>query len=213
MQSIIFSHKMVLPIHTYGTSVLREKARPVKEVDDKLIQFIMDMFDTMRAADGIGLAANQVGSLQRVIVIDISEIEESKETGERALEIQVEGRRPLVLINPEILSSEGRLKMEEGCLSVPGIRDEVERAERIVVRYKDTGFHDVELKAHGLLARVIMHELDHLNGIVFTDLLPAERKKAQKEALRELERGNVDVSYPVVIAAPKRKQPAISKRV
>jgi peptide deformylase len=204
---------MVLPIYTYGTSVLREKAKPVRNVDEKLIQLVMDMFDTMRAADGIGLAANQVGSLQRVLVIDISEIEESKESGERALEIQPEGRRPLVLINPDILSYNGSLRMEEGCLSVPGIRDEVERAQRITVKYKDTNFRDVELKAYGLLARVIMHELDHLNGILFTDLLSPERKKAQKEALKELQRGNVDAGYPVVTAATKKKQPAISKRV
>lgn len=176
----------VLPIYTYGTPVLRKRAKAVTAVTDDVVKLVMDMFDTMHAASGIGLAATQVGSLLRVVVIDVSDVEEMK------------GVMPLTLINPEVLSREGSWIMEEGCLSIPAVRDEVERSDLIRVRCKDTLFKDVELEAAGLLGRVILHEIDHLDGVLFIDHIANERKKLHRKVLKEIQRGEMEVNYPVV---------------
>ncbi len=178
----------VLPIYTYGTSVLRKKAHSVDYADDDIIKLVMDMFETMHNAHGIGLAATQVGDLNRVIVIDLSGMEETEDF------------KPLTLINPEIISQEGSSIVEEGCLSIPDVRDEVERAETIHMKFKDTNFEDVELKASGLFARVILHEIDHLNGVLFIDHLPTVKRKLHNEALKKIQQGEMEVTYPVVTA-------------
>jgi peptide deformylase len=170
----------------YGQSVLRKKAKPVRSHDDELIKFVDDMFETMRKAGGIGLAANQVGVFQRVIVVDVSEMEETKD--------QV----PIALINPEVLSEEGEYTMEEGCLSIPEVREEVDRPEVIRVTYKDLEFKDQELVASGLVARVILHEIDHLNGVLFIDYLDPAKKKLLRGRLNKIQRGELEVSYPIV---------------
>jgi peptide deformylase len=178
----------VLPIYTYGAPVLRKKAKAVDEVSDEIITLVMDMFETMRTANGIGLAATQVGSLHRVLVIDISDLEETK------------GYPPLTVINPEIVAQEGNWVMEEGCLSIPDVRDDVERAEHVTVRYKDAKFNDVELQAGGILGRVLLHEIDHLNGVLFVDHISSIKRKLHHKALNQIQRGEVEVSYPVVTA-------------
>lgn len=177
-----------LPIYLYGTDVLRKKAKPVVEVNDKIIALVLDMFETMRSANGIGLAANQVGQLYRVIVIDISDVEETKHI------------KPMALINPEVVSEEGLWTMEEGCLCIPQVRAEIERAQKIKVRYRDTSFKLHEIEADGLLARVILHEIDHLNGLLLTDRISQAQKKELKDALEKIQKGEVNVSYPVVSA-------------
>ena len=176
----------VLPIYTYNQPVLRKKAKPIRAVDDALIKFIEDMFDTMHKSNGIGLAANQVGSLQRVIVIDVSDMEETRDL------------KPMVMINPEVVSENGIWTMEEGCLSIPDIRDEVERADAITVRYKDLEFKDRQLETKGLLGRVILHEIDHLDGVLFIDHLSTEKQKLLRGRLNKIRNGDVDVTYPVV---------------
>jgi peptide deformylase len=176
----------VLPIYTYGTDVLRKKAKPVKQINDKIIKLIIDMFETMHDAQGIGLAATQVGSMHRIIVIDVSEMEEMKHI------------KPFVLINPVLISEDGSLVMEEGCLSIPNIREQVERAEKIRVKFKNTNFNDVEIEAEGIIARVILHELDHLNGVLFVDRLSTEQKKLHRAALKQIREGEMEVNYPVV---------------
>ena len=178
----------VLPIYTYGAQVLRKKAKPVAAVTDEVITLVMDMFETMRAANGIGLAATQVGSLERVLVIDVADLEETK------------GLPPLTVINPEVISHEGTWTMEEGCLSIPDVRDDVERAERIVVRFKDAHFKNVEIETGGILARVLLHEIDHLNGVLFIDHISAIRKKLHYKALKDIQRGEVEINYPIVTA-------------
>jgi peptide deformylase len=178
----------VLPIYTYGAPVLRKKARPLTSVDANTIKFIMDMFQTMHGAQGIGLAATQVGSLDRIIVLDISDVEEYKDV------------KPMTLINPEVIRASGVEVMEEGCLSLPEVRDEVERAGSITVRFKDAGFATQELDASGLLARVLLHEIDHLDGVLFIDRLPDAARKLHKDALRQIQRGEMEVPYPVVTA-------------
>ena len=147
----------VLPIYLYDHAVLRRKARIVKSADGPTRQLAEDMLETMHRANGIGLAANQVGEIRRVIVVDVSEMEESK------------GTPPVAMLNPEVVREEGRWAMEEGCLSIPELREEVERPEHIIVRFHDLDFSPREIEATGIFGRVILHEIDHLNGILFID--------------------------------------------
>jgi peptide deformylase len=149
---------------------LRTKATPVAAVDDDLRKLIDDMFETMYAAPGIGLAATQVDIHQRLLVTDVS----------------VDKDDPHVLINPEILEKDGVVATDEGCLSVPGYYEEVERAEHIKVRFLDREGAEVELEAHGLLAVCIQHEVDHLEGKLFVDYLSeAKRTRIRKKLEKE----------------------------
>ena len=167
-----------LPILRYPDPRLHKVARPVQVVDARVQALIDDMFETMYAAKGIGLAATQVDVHERLIVIDVSE----------------ERNQRLVLINPELLwASEQRVRGEEGCLSVPGIYDGVERAERVRVRALDETGQAREIEADGLLAVCIQHEMDHLMGKVFVEYLsPLKRNRIKtklQKARREAERG------------------------
>jgi peptide deformylase len=177
----------VLPIYLYGAEVLRKKAKPVRNFDDTLIELIRSMFETMHNASGVGLAANQVGSLNRVIVVDISDVEEGK------------GTKPMVLINPEVIAKEGESSLEEGCLSIPGVRDVVSRPEKVIVRFKDGSFQDSTIEASGLLGRVIQHEIDHLNGVLITDHVSAVKQRMHKAQLDAIGKGEIEVNYPVVL--------------
>jgi len=150
---------------------LRTKAKPVVEVDSTVRQLVDDMFETMYAAPGIGLAATQVDVHQRVVVVDLSQ----------------EQDEPWVFINPEILEKDGVEETDEGCLSVPGIYESVQRAERIRVRALDRDGQVFEQETDGLLAVCIQHEIDHLNGKLFVDYLSSLkrnriRKKLEKQA-------------------------------
>ena len=174
-----------LPMFIYDDPVLRRKAKPIREVNDDLLKLAADMMETMHLSHGIGLAANQVGSLQRIIVVDVSGMEEAQEVP------------PLVMLNPDVLREEGSWVMEEGCLSIPDIREEVERPEMIRVRFKDLEFRDHEIEAGGILGRVILHEIDHLNGVLFIDRLGAVKRKLLRGRLNKIRRGEFEVSYPV----------------
>ncbi len=145
----------LLPILRFPDPRLKKVAVPVSRIDDSIRKLAADMAETMYEAPGIGLAATQVDVHQRLIVIDISE--EKKELR--------------VFVNPELLRCEGAVLGEEGCLSVPGIYDKVERAERVKVKYLDLAGKACTLEAEGLLAVCIQHEIDHLNGKVFVDHL------------------------------------------
>ncbi len=149
---------------------LRTKASPVEVVDDELRALIGDMFETMYDAPGIGLAATQVDVHKRLLITDIS----------------IDKDTPFVLINPEILEKDGVTCTDEGCLSVPGYYEEVERAEHIKVRFLDRDGEDVEMDAEGLLAVCIQHEMDHLDGKLFVDYLSeAKRTRIRKKLLKE----------------------------
>ncbi|MGA9116467.1 MAG: peptide deformylase [Bacteroidota bacterium] len=178
----------VLPIYLYGQPVLRKKAKPVRAPSPELVRFAGDMLETMRGARGIGLAANQVGDLRRVIVVDISDAGE-----------EYRNLPPLVMVNPAVVASEGMWIMEEGCLSIPDIRDEVEREESIRVEYRDLEFRSLQLAADGLLARVILHEIDHLNGVLFLDHLGTVRQRLLRGRLNKIRRGETDTAYPVAV--------------
>lgn len=151
---------------------LRLKAKPVETVDDTIKTLAKDMLDTMYAEGGIGLAATQVDVQKRVIVIDLSEHRDD----------------PMCLINPEIIELEGTEQMQEGCLSVPGYYDLVERAEKIRFRYLDLEGQAVEAKAEGLLAVCIQHEIDHLNGKLFIDYLSPLKQQRLRKKLEKQDR-------------------------
>jgi peptide deformylase len=148
---------------------LRTVARPVEQFNEQLRHIIDEMFETMYDAPGIGLAATQVDFHQRLIVIDVSE----------------EKDQPLVFINPEILEKEGEEEMDEGCLSVPGIYETVQRAERVKVRALDRDGRPFELTADGLLAVCIQHEIDHLDGKLFVDYLSSLKRQRIKKKLEK----------------------------
>ncbi len=153
----------VLEIKKYPEKVLMEKTAPVKEFNSELQKLIDGMIETMYAAAGAGLAANQVGVLKQVIVIDVSSEEERG-----AL---------IVLINPEIIHSDGETEREEGCLSVHDYRTIVRRAERVKVRGFDRNGKEIEIQGAGLLSRALQHEIDHLNGVLFIDRIGRIKKE------------------------------------
>jgi peptide deformylase len=194
----------VLPIYLIGSEVLRRVAKPVQTLDNTLIKLVYDMTETMQKAHGIGLAANQVGELRRVIVIDFSAVERAEteeELEEGADEPQPQGvQKTLVLINPEVGETAGSIVMEEGCLSIPDVRADVTRADAIRINFLDVNLKEVELETGGLLARVILHEVDHLNGVLFLDHLTRTKRTMLKPAVRKIQKGEVDTSYPVVSA-------------
>lgn len=148
---------------------LRNKAQPVGQVDDTLRTLVDDMLETMYDAPGIGLAATQINVPRRVVVIDLSE----------------ERNQPLCLINPEIIETRGDEEMEEGCLSVPGVYELVQRAEWIRVRALNRDGEQVEFETDGLLAVCIQHEIDHLNGKLFVDYLSALKRSRIKNKLQK----------------------------
>jgi peptide deformylase len=170
----------ILPIVEVPDPRLRQISQPVEQVDDDLRRLIDDMFETMYAAPGIGLAAIQVGVPKRVLVIDLQEPEE--EGGEPV-------RKPLVFVNPEIVeTSEQEVPYNEGCLSVPEMYAEVDRPDRIRARWldRDGVAHDEEIT--GLLAVCLQHEMDHLNGILFIDHLSRLRREMLLKKLAKLRR-------------------------
>jgi peptide deformylase len=194
----------ILPIYLFGKEVLKKQANPVESLDDSTVKLIYDMFETMHKANGIGLAANQVGNLRRVITIDVSDVSEPNAEGETENILHPTSPdlpRILTLINPEILSEHGAWSMEEGCLSLPDVRSEVERAEKVRIRFRNAEFKQQELLADGLLARVILHEFDHLNGIVFVDRINKAKRSLLIQKLRKVRKGEIITDYPVVTAA------------
>ena len=165
----------VREIKKYPDPVLKKKTASVGEIDENLCRLIDDMVETMHAAPGVGLAANQVGVPLQVAVIDISSHEDE------------EGKRhPLVvLINPEIVSQDGSVVAEEGCLSVPDFTEKVKRAARVKVRAKDRAGKTFELEADGLMAKALQHEIDHLNGVLFIDRLSPIKKSIFRRKLKK----------------------------
>jgi peptide deformylase len=151
-----------MKILVYPHEILKQKALPVASIDGEFISVIDEMFKTMYEAKGIGLAANQVGLLKRLIVMDINTPEE--------------GRRPIVLINPVITASEGEATDVEGCLSLPDYSEKVQRAERVIVTGYDRDEKELKIEADGLLARCIQHEIDHLEGLCFVERLSPLKK-------------------------------------
>lgn len=156
---------MVRPIVLYPDPFLRTKAAAVSRVDDGIRELVRDMFETMRASEGVGLAAPQVGAGKRVIVLDISPVEKE--------------HPPMAIVNPRIVERAGSAERTEGCLSVPGVEGNVVRPEFIVVEGLSELGEAVRIPAGGLLARALQHEIDHLDGILFIDRLSAAAASAR----------------------------------
>lgn len=159
----------ILDILKFPDPRLRKKARPILEVDSSIRQIYQDMLETMYEASGIGLAATQVNIQQQIIVLDISEQQDS----------------PLCLINPEILNTDGQEQSEEGCLSVPGFFETVNRAEKIKLRALNEKGEILNMDADGLLAVCIQHEIDHLEGKLFVDYLSALKRQRIRKKLEK----------------------------
>ena len=162
----------VRPIVKYGDDVLRRPTEPVAQIDDALQVLIDDMVDTMHAAPGIGLAANQIGVSRRVAVIDLS-------VGKRPHEI-------IVMVNPEIVEIEGELNEDEGCLSIPDFTETVTRPARVKARFLDRNGQQREMWGEGLMARALSHEIDHLNGNLFIDRLRGLKRERILKRIQKL---------------------------
>lgn len=163
----------VLHIRKYGDPILRQKAKALEHFDQQLRKTAADMIETMQAASGIGLAANQIGQAGALCVVDLGLVEE--------------GAQPRAFANPVILDTQGgSLPHEEGCLSIPEVTDQVERPERIRIKFQDLDGATHEQEFEGMIARVLQHEIDHLNGVFFTDRLSPVRKQFHNKKLREI---------------------------
>ncbi|MFQ5826950.1 MAG: peptide deformylase [Dehalococcoidia bacterium] len=160
----------VLPIRPLPDSVLRQKAKRVRDIDSSIQRLIDDMLETMRHVSGVGLAAPQVGVPLRVIVLQLDDEEE-----------------PLVLINPEVVRRSGEREVEEGCLSIPGYRGEIKRSLSLTVKGRDRRGKEIRVKATELLAQALEHELDHLNGVLYVDRLESRDKLHKFEPERQPE--------------------------
>ena len=177
---------MVLKVFKYGEKVLREKARPVAFVDDRLRALADDMVETMHASKGVGLAAEQVGHTERLCVIDIPEGCEDEEAEAFNAPIAM----PLKLFNPEIVAQEGSQRDKEGCLSFPNVGGSLTRAAQVVCQYLDEQNRPQTITARGVLARALQHEIDHLNGILYIDHMSAVERLAYAAKLKKLAKAN-----------------------
>lgn len=190
----------IYPIYTYDAPVLREKTSPISLPDAELPIVIQGMFDTMRLAHGVGLAANQVGLGLSLFVIDVTQVE------------GLESTPLLTFINPEITELFGEdVEYEEGCLSIPDLHEGIVRPESLHIRYRDEQFQEKEMEAEGFLARVIQHEFDHLQGVFFTDHLRGFKKHFVMPHLKKIMKGEIEAEYllapptEVLLQREKRK--------
>jgi peptide deformylase len=180
---------MKLSILQYGNPILRAKGKRVEEIDNRIRELAQNMLETMQAANGVGLAAQQVGEALQLTVLDISQVEDRPSTmklnGEN---VNPKSAMPLVLINPDIKLGDETENGTEGCLSFPDITGEIERAKSVVVNAQSLDGAKIEIDASGLLARAIQHEVDHLNGILFVDRMSSAAKAALSSRLKRMQK-------------------------
>jgi peptide deformylase len=180
---------MKLPILQYGNPILRAKGKRIEKIDDRIRELAANMLETMHGANGIGLAAQQVGEDLQLTVVDISKVEDRP--SQMKLEdkdIDPKAAMPLILINPDITLNEKTVVETEGCLSFPEITGEIERAQSVVARAQTLEGDKIEIEADGLLARAIQHEVDHLNGILFIDRMSSAAKATLSSRLKRLQK-------------------------
>lgn len=178
----------LLEILTYPDSRLAEKSRAVERVDDEVRTLIDDMLETMYAAEGIGLAAPQIGVTLRLIVLDCS-----WRTAEGGEGVVAESKDPMAILNPAVTARDGEIVWEEGCLSVPGYTDQVQRSAKVTVEGLDRNGDPLRLEAEGLLAVCLQHEIDHLEGILFVDRLSRLKQQMIKRKLKKRAQGGSEV--------------------
>jgi peptide deformylase len=180
---------MNLSILQYGSPILRAKGKRIEEIDDRIRELVANMVETMHAANGIGLAAQQVDEALQLTVIDISQVEDRpSEMKLNGKDVDPNAAMPLILINPEITLDEKTVVGTEGCLSFPEITGEIARAKSVVARAQTLDGGTIEIEAGGLLARAIQHEVDHLNGILFIDRMSSAAKAALSSRLKRLQK-------------------------
>ncbi|MBN2571140.1 MAG: peptide deformylase [Ignavibacteriales bacterium] len=178
----------LLPIAIYGDEILRKKAKEISNIDDNLVKLVKDMFDTMRNADGIGLAANQVNIDRQIFIADVSMLE------------GYEKFKPLIAINPKIISfSDEVVTIEEGCLSLPTLRADVVRPAELKLKYLDLNEEEKEIEFEGFIARVIEHEFDHLMGKLIPDRVDEKTKKKLSNVLDNILKRQFETDYPINI--------------
>ncbi len=184
---------MIYPIVLYGDPVLKKRARDIEKDELDINQLVSDMFETMYSANGVGLAAPQIGLSIKLFVIDSTPMEEDESKGIKK-----------AFINPEILEEVGKeWPFEEGCLSIPGIREDVDRLQKIKIKYLDEDWNERIDEFDEVVARIIQHEYDHIEGILFTDHLSAFKKRLIKGKLSNISKGKVDIDYRVKVPAKR----------
>lgn len=175
---------MIYSVVTFGHEILRQKAVPVAAITDAVRELVRDMLESMYAAKGVGLAAEQVGHTESICVIDVPRDAEKEACREENAAIPM----PLVLINPEIIATEGKQRNEEGCLSFPEIGAPITRADKVTLSYTDFNGTRQTISARGLLSRAIQHEVDHLNGILLVDKMSPMQKLSVSGQLKRLQK-------------------------
>lgn len=197
---------MILPIVAYGDPVLKKEAEEIDENYEGLNELISNMFETMYEANGVGLAAPQVGKSIRLFIVDATPFaeDEEEEDGDKAKGLEDFKK---VFINPIIEEETGKdWGFKEGCLSIPNIREEVQRKEKIVITYFDENWEFHEEEYDGYAARVIQHEYDHVDGVLFTDRLSPLKKRLLKKKLLNISKGDVDVDYRMRFPGAKKRR-------
>ena len=180
---------MKLSIVQYGDPVLRAKGKRIEKIDESVRQLAQNMIETMHAANGVGLAAQQVGQALQLTVLDISQVEDRPSTLKfNGTDVDPKDAMPIVLINPDITMGNETETSVEGCLSFPEITGDIERAQSVLVRAETPEGKTVEIEASGLLARAIQHEIDHLNGVLFIDRMSSGAKAVLSSRLKKLQK-------------------------
>ncbi|MBR9915538.1 MAG: peptide deformylase [Algicola sp.] len=196
---------MILPIVAYGDPVLRKKAKPITKDYPELDTLIENMRETMYGAYGVGLAAPQIGLPIRLFLVDTEPFSEDEEFSETEQEELKNFQR--VFINAEILEEEGdEWAFNEGCLSIPDVREDVFRQPKITIKYQDENFKSHTEVFDGLIARVVQHEYDHIEGVLFTDKLSTLKKRLIKGKLTNISKGKIKVDYKMRFPAMKKKR-------
>ena len=184
---------MILPVIGYGNPILKRKSKEITGSYPDLKKLISNMYDTMYSAKGVGLAAPQIGKSIKIFIIDTSPF--LKIDDDEIKDYEVSSVKQ-TFINPTILDETGEFwSFEEGCLSIPHIREEVKRKSFIKIEYYDENFNYRKDDFSGIVARVIQHEYDHIQGILFTDKLTSFKKRLLKSKLNNIEKGNIDIDY------------------
>ncbi len=196
---------MILPIVAYGDAVLKKMGTPITKDYPNLDSLIQNMFETMYNALGVGLAAPQIGLPIRLFVIDTSPFSEDDDLTQEEQDLLKNFKR--VFINAKITKEDGdQWAFNEGCLSIPDVREDVFRQPKLIIEYVDENFNEHVEEFDGLIARVIQHEYDHIDGILFTDRLSAFKKRLIKSRLTNISKGKIDVDYRMRFPDQKKKR-------
>ena len=196
---------MILPIVAFGSRLLKVKASDVDTQDPNLKKLISDMWETMYEANGVGLAAPQIGESLRLFVIDASPFAENEELSPREVNVLKSFKK--VFINPIMIEERGdEWDFTEGCLSIPNIREEVCRMEEITISFLDDNMKEQTLTLNGMAARVVQHEFDHIEGILFTDKLSPLKKRLLKGKLNDISKGSIKPDYKMHFSTNKKRK-------